>query len=87
MAKTATVRARVEPSLKNDAENVLEQLGLSPTTAISMFYEQITLRQALPFDVALPNAKTRAAMADAEEGRVTRATNAKALIDLLDVDD
>jgi len=87
MAKTATVRARVEPALKSEAEDVLEQLGLSATTAITLFYEQITLRQALPFDVAIPNATTRAAMADAEAGRVTRAADAKSLIDLLDADD
>ncbi|MCC6930569.1 MAG: type II toxin-antitoxin system RelB/DinJ family antitoxin [Gemmatimonadaceae bacterium] len=87
MAKTATVRARVEPALKQEAEDVLEQLGMSPTTAISMFYEQITLRHALPFDVALPNLTTQAAMADAEAGRVTRAMDAKSLIAQLDVDD
>ena len=87
MAKTATVRARVEPALKDKAEEVLEQLGMSPTTAISMFYEQITLRQALPFDVALPNAVTRAAMADAEAGRVTRAADKKSLFEQLDADE
>ncbi len=87
MAKTATVRARVEPTLKHDAEDVLAQLGMSPTTAISMFYEQITLRHALPFDVTLPNPTTRAAMEDAEAGRVTRAPDAKSLIAQLDADD
>jgi DNA-damage-inducible protein J len=87
VAKTATVRARVEPQLKHDAEDVLEQLGMSPTTAISMFYEQITLRNALPFDVTLPNAITRAAMEDAEAGRVTRATDVESLLTQLDADD
>ena len=87
MPKTATVRARVEPALKTEAENVLEQLGMSPTTAISMFYEQIALRRALPFDVALPNETTRAAMADAEAGRVTRAADTASLLAQLDADD
>ncbi len=87
MAKTATVRARVEPQLKHDAEHVLEQLGLSPTTAIGMFYEQISLRNALPFDVSLPNAKTQAAMQDAEAGRVTRAKDVTSLMAQLDAED
>ncbi len=87
MAKTATVRARVEPQLKHDAENVLERLGLTPTTAIGMFYEQISLRHALPFDVSLPNATTQAAMQDAESGRVTRAANTRSLLAQLDADD
>ncbi|WP_373060889.1 type II toxin-antitoxin system RelB/DinJ family antitoxin [Gemmatimonas sp.] len=87
MAKSATVRARVEPTLKHDAEDVLAQLGISPTAAISMFYEQIALRHALPFEVALPNAATRAAMVDAEAGRVTRASDVKSLLAQLDADD
>ncbi|HEY3286288.1 MAG TPA: type II toxin-antitoxin system RelB/DinJ family antitoxin [Gemmatimonadaceae bacterium] len=69
MAKSATVRARVAPQLKNRAERVLEKLGLSATTAITLYYEQIVRRRAIPFDVALPNATTRRAMRDAETAR------------------
>ena len=78
MSKTATVRARVEPTLKAEAEEVLQGLGLNPTAAITLYYEQIALRHALPFAISLPNARTRRAMADAKSGRgVTRARNAK----------
>jgi DNA-damage-inducible protein J len=69
MAKSATVRARVAPQLKNRAERVLEKLGLSATTAITLYYEQIVLRRAIPFDVALPNPTTLRAMRDAETAR------------------
>lgn len=87
MSKTATVRARVEPSLKEEAEGVLEELGLNPTAAITLYYEQIALRHALPFEVALPNATTRSAMEDARSGRgITRARNTKDLFAQLDND-
>ncbi len=80
MAKSATVRARVAPQLKARAERVLDKLGLSATTAITLYYEQIILRRGIPFDVALPNATTRRAMRDAESGRgLTRLTGAAAL--------
>ena len=59
MSKTATVRARIEPRLKKEAEHVLEDLGLSATQAINLFYRQVTLRKGLPFDVVIPNATTR----------------------------
>lgn len=37
MPKSAMIRARVEPDLKERAEAMLEDLGLSPTTAITLF--------------------------------------------------
>ena len=67
-AKTETIRARVEPKLKHEAEAILKALGLSATDAITMFYRQVTLRRGLPFDVRLPNAETVEALEQAETG-------------------
>lgn len=88
MAQTATVRARVRPDLKQNAETILEELGLSATTVIRMLYEQIVMRHAVPFSVSTPNAVTRDAMRDAAEGRnLTRASSADELIAQLDSGD
>jgi hypothetical protein len=38
MPKTEMIRARVEPTLKHEAEEVFAALGLSPTEAITLFY-------------------------------------------------
>jgi len=59
MTKTATVRARIQPGLKNRAENVFNRLGLNPTQAITIFYRQVELRNGLPFDLAIPTSTTR----------------------------
>lgn len=59
MSKSATVRTRMEPGLKREAESLLGQLGLSASQAITLFYRQVTLRKGLPFDVVIPNATTR----------------------------
>lgn len=69
MSKSAMVRARVEPELKQRAEGMLDKMGLSATTAITLFYRQIVQRRALPFDVRLPTAETRRAMQSARSGR------------------
>lgn len=55
MAKDAQIRARTDADLKREAEEILEALGLTPTAAINMLYRQIVHRQAIPFDVALPD--------------------------------
>ena len=59
MSKTATVRARLEPKLKDHAESVFHRLGLNSTQAITIFYRQVELRGGLPFDVAIPTPTTR----------------------------
>lgn len=69
MAKSAMVRARVEPKLKRDAESLFERLGLSTTQAITLFYRQVALRRGLPFDVVIPNAATRKTLEDADRGQ------------------
>jgi DNA-damage-inducible protein J len=69
MAKSETIRARVEPELKREAEAVLKALGLNASEAITLFYRQVALRRGLPFEIKLPNETTRAAMRDAIEGK------------------
>ena len=68
MPKSAMVRARVEPNLKRDAERLFEQLGLSATQAITLFYRQVALRRGLPFDVVIPNATTRKTLDATDRG-------------------
>jgi DNA-damage-inducible protein J len=69
MAKTETIRARVEGTLKAQAEAVLDELGLTASDAIRLFYKQVALRKGLPFDVKIPNGTTRRALKDADAGR------------------
>ncbi|MCF0113216.1 MAG: type II toxin-antitoxin system RelB/DinJ family antitoxin [Bacilli bacterium] len=57
MANTTAVYARIDTNLKNDAENILAQLGISPSSAIQMLYSQIVLRNGIPFEPRLPREK------------------------------
>ena len=68
MARTATIRARVSPALEDEAEAVFAGLGVSPAEAIGLFYRQVTLHRALPFETKVPNAPTREAMRQARSG-------------------
>ena len=69
MNKSATVRARIEPNLKNKAEKVFRELGLSTTQAINLFYRQVELRNGLPFEVVIPNKATRRTFSDTDAGK------------------
>ena len=54
MARTANVFARVEPEIKEQAESVLDQLGIPMSNAVSMFLRQIVLQKGIPFEMKLP---------------------------------
>ena len=69
MGKTSTIRARIEPDLKGKAEYIFQQLGLTTTQAITLFYKQVELKKGLPFDVAIPNKTTLKAFSDTDAGR------------------
>lgn len=56
MEKTATLNLRVNPTVKQNAEAVLEKLGIPMSTAIDMFLNQIYLVGGIPFSVTLPKA-------------------------------
>lgn len=68
MNKSAMIRARVDPKLKDEVESVFSQLGLSATQAITLFYQQVKLNRGLPFDVRIPNAVTLRTFAETDAG-------------------
>ena len=55
--KTANLHARIEPDVKEQAENILSALGIPASNAINMFYKQIILHKGLPFEVKIPTAR------------------------------
>jgi DNA-damage-inducible protein J len=60
------VRARIDTLTKNRATEALEAMGLSVSDAIRLLLLRIADERRLPFEVRVPNAMTRKAMAEAE---------------------
>lgn len=69
MAKTAMIRARTEPALKDEVDRILHQLGMTSTEAINLFYRQVKLRKGLPFDIKIPNKETVQVFKETDEGK------------------
>ncbi len=67
--RNATIRARTEEWLKEEVEGVLKELGMTPTEAINLFYNQIRLQKGLPFNVLIPNEETAQVLRDTDEGK------------------
>ena len=71
MTKSSMIHARIEPTLKHDAEKMLSELGLNMTQAITLFLQQVRLNRGLPFEVKLPTPQTQKALneLDNREGK------------------
>lgn len=69
MSKTATIRARIEPCLKSEVEDILSELGLTASETILLLYRQIKLQRGLPFEVAIPNKLTARTLRDSRAGK------------------
>ena len=54
MTKSTNLYVRVEPGIKENAEMILNQLGIPMSNAVGMFLKQVILHRGIPFDVTLP---------------------------------
>jgi DNA-damage-inducible protein J len=80
MTKSAMIRARVDPALKQEAEDIFEALGLSATQAITLFYQQVKWARGLPFEVRVPNDVTLRTFEETDAGEnLVRCENAQEL--------
>lgn len=69
MTKTATITVRLDAQVKHDAQEVLKQLGMTTTQAITMYLSQISVEKGLPYHPHIPTAETEMAMDDLENRR------------------
>lgn len=51
MAKTATIHVRMDENIKNDAIDILNDLGISVADAITIYFKQIALKNGIPFEL------------------------------------
>ncbi|EGL13867.1 addiction module antitoxin, RelB/DinJ family [Gardnerella vaginalis 315-A] len=54
MSNTPNVNVRIQENIKQQAEQILETIGIPRATAIDMFYRQIILNNGIPFSLTIP---------------------------------
>lgn len=52
--KTVNVNSRMKLDIKQQAENILDRLGIPRSVAIDMYYRQIIAHNGIPFSLTLP---------------------------------
>ena len=87
MPATAMIHVRVDEDVKAQATETLASMGLSVSDAVRVFLKRVVVEKAMPFEVRVPNAETRAAMAEADaivRDRDVRFASARELFDDLE---
>jgi DNA-damage-inducible protein J len=84
---TAMIHVRLDQNLKIKAAAALDAMGLSFSDAVRLLMTRIAAEQALPFDVRVPNAVTRAAMEEVRRGGLPSASSVAELMDQLNAED
>lgn len=94
MAKSANINVRIDPIIKEEAEELFSGFGITVTDAINIFLHQSLLVGGLPFEVKQPryNTKTIIAMKEARDlanGKIStkKYSSANELFDELDRED
>ena len=81
------VRARIDTATKERAADALDAMGLSISDAIRLLMLRIADEQRLPFDLKVPNARSRKARTELEAGKGRKFKSVKALMADLNADD
>ena len=67
--KTVNVTLRIDEDLKENAEALFEDIGLSLNAACRIFLKKAVQEQRIPFEVRRADRQTRQAISDAERGK------------------
>jgi len=68
MKKSVFVRARMEPGIKKSAEEILYELGITPSQAVTMLYKYVAREHEWPIELKIPNAETAKTFEETDKG-------------------
>ena len=52
--KNELIHIRIEPTIKEKSEDIFKKLGINMSYAVSLFLNQVILKNGFPFNVELP---------------------------------
>ena len=78
--KSSSINVRIDQQLKINAEEILEQIGLTASDAVRILYKQVCLHHGLPFELKLPSDETLEAIRELESGKDSTHTGFKSLM-------
>ncbi|MGE0087680.1 MAG: type II toxin-antitoxin system RelB/DinJ family antitoxin [Desulfococcaceae bacterium] len=69
MSETSKITVRIDSALKKEAENVFRESGLSASDAVKLFYQHVSQKKKIPFNIKTPNNTTVKIFTDTDSGK------------------
>ena len=63
----ATINIRIDDNLKKQSEEILNEIGLSMTTALTIFLKSVVRNNGIPFTLEIPNKETLKAFEEVDD--------------------
>ena len=63
----ATINIRVDENLKNKSEEILGEIGINMTAAMTIFLKAVVRNNGIPFPLEIPNNRTKKSFKHADE--------------------
>jgi DNA-damage-inducible protein J len=84
MSSSTMIHVRIDETVKAEATEALDAIGLSMADAVRLFLKRLVAEQAIPVELKVPNPATRAAIEEARAMQRARFETPAALFDALD---
>jgi DNA-damage-inducible protein J len=84
MSSSSMIHVRIDETVKAEATEALDAIGLTMADAVRLFLKRVIAEQAIPIELKAPNAATRAAIKEARAMQRARFETPTALLDALD---
>mgnify|MGYP002638773729 FL=1 len=79
-----TTSIKLDPTVKQEAQEIFAQLGLTLGEAVNLFLNQVRLKRGIPFEIKIPNEVTKQVMRDIQAGVNTEETTLEDLVKEMD---
>jgi len=64
-----TTSMKLDPAVKQEAQEIFAALGLTLGEAVNLFLTQVKLKRGIPFELKIPNELTQSVMDDVRKGK------------------
>lgn len=68
ISRKETTSIKLDMEIKAKAKEIFKELGITMGEAVNIFLTQVALHKGLPFEVKIPNDKTKKAIEEARKG-------------------
>lgn len=72
MALNSVVRARIDEEVKKNAEEIFDDIGITTSQAINIFFKKVIRERGIPFELKLPTKRLENSIKEAKSNQTVK---------------